>query len=136
MFAGSGRPFCQIKTVSLEERQHESIHAERHASGMSLVAVPGPQRPRRAEMIEMTIETHARSRFLLGTQRYQQFKFQRLFQLAHRGQSAGSSEKRVTGRSDPMVEAELFCHTLAQRYPSTPKIQHLIGRSKTDELAH
>ena len=115
MFADSGRPFWQFKTVSLEERQHESIHAERHASGMSLVAVPGRQRPRRAEMIAMTIETHACGRFLVGTQRYQQFKFQRLFQLAHGGQSAGSSEKRIAGGSNTMLEAELFCHTLPQQ---------------------
>ena len=87
-------------------------------------------------MIAMAIETHAGGRFLLGTQRYQQFKFQRLFQLAHRGQSAGSPEERVTGGSDTMVEAELFRYPLPQQEPSTPKIQHLLGSSKTDELAH
>ena len=98
--------------MSLEERQHQSIHAERDASGMSLVAVPGPQGPDRTEMIAMAIKTHARGRLLLGTQRYQQFKFQRLFQLAHRGQPARSSEERVTGRSDTMIEAQLFRDTL------------------------
>jgi hypothetical protein len=136
MFADSGRPICQIKTVSLEERQHESIHAESHASGMSLVAVLGRQRPRRAEMIAMTIETHARGRFLLGTQRYQQFKFQRLFQLAHRGQSAGSSEKRITGRNYLMGEAEKLRQLLGQEHPSSPKFLNLFGRPDANELAH
>src|SRR6202050_5533966 len=114
MLADSGRPFCEVEAMSLEERQHQSIHAERDASGMSLVAVPGPQRPHRTEMIAMAIKTHARGRFLLGTQRYQQFKFQRLFQLAHRGQSAGSSEKRIAGGSNTMLEGELLCHPLPQ----------------------
>jgi hypothetical protein len=115
MLADSGRPFCEVKTMSLEERQHQPIHAERDASGMSLVAVPGPQWPHRTEMIAMTIKTHARGWFLLGTQRDQQFKFQRLFQLAHRGQAARSSEERVAGGSDTMIEAELFCYTLPQQ---------------------
>src|SRR5271155_3554214 len=103
---------------------------------MSLVAAFDLQIPNGAEVVAMTVEAHACSRLLFGTNRHQQFELQRLFQLAHRGQLAGSSEEWVAGRGYLMRGAEQLCQPLALEHPSGSKIQHLLGRPHANELTH
>lgn len=119
-----------------EHRQREPIQAERHATRMSLVAIRGHQMPNRTEVVAVTIEAHARSWFLFGTDRNQQLKLQRLFQLAHRSQPAGSAEERIACRRELMFEPEQLRHALSQEYPSSSKIDDLFRCSQANELPH
>ena len=76
-----GRPLCDICAVGMEHGHGEAVHSEGNAAGMRRLTRRIDDIPGGAEMVAMIIETHASCRCLVGADRDQQFKLQRLFNL-------------------------------------------------------
>src|SRR5580704_16588267 len=94
------RPLRQLDAVGCEQRQRQTVDSEGDAGGMRDQAGFVAQVPRRAEMVAVIVEAHARGRLFLRVHRNEQLEFQRLLDLAHRHQLAAATEERIAGMID------------------------------------
>ena len=85
----------EIEAVGREQRQGQAVDAEGDAAGMSDLAGFGAQIPRRAEMVAVIVEAHARGRLLGGAHRNQQFELQRLLTCAIAAIISAASKERI-----------------------------------------
>ena len=119
-----------------EERDGETIHAERDAAGVCDRAALVAQAPGRSKMVLMVIEAHAGGRLLGRMHGDQQLEFQRLLELADRHYLAGAAEERVVCGSDPVRQPQLVRQALGLPGPTLPETGHLPGRTDIDVFAH
>src|SRR6202035_1754449 len=94
------------------------------------------QIPRRAEMVAVIIEAHARGRLLGGPDRNKQFELQGLLDLTHRHQLAAAAEERIARGIDVPRQAQLRGENRRPRTSGAAGIIDILRRANAYIFPH